>query len=175
MDRETDRGLGESFAKWFLIKQHVRVSADAKYMELTLTSSKRDQFRKGITLTIAASSDPACPVKAMRLLQARDQHRPLTAPLLCVRRLNLQAFTSQHVVRSRQQLAITAGLGNGSWNGHSFRRGAATWAAQVGNPEAEIEILERWPSDAYKAYIEFSRDEQISLSKPFQQPQSQST
>jgi len=52
-------------------EHYVRVSADAKYLELTLPSSKTDPFQQGITLTIVASSDAACPVKAMRLLQGR--------------------------------------------------------------------------------------------------------
>ena len=61
-----------------------------------------------------------------------------------------------------------AGLGSGCWNGHSFRRGAATWAAEVGISETEIQTLGRWRSDAYKAYIEYSPEEQIALSRRFQ-------
>jgi len=57
------------------------------------------------------------------------------------------------------------------WNGHSFRRGAATWAAQVGMAETEIQTLGHWKSDAYKAYIEYSDSERISLSKRFQTSQ----
>ena len=55
------------------------------------------------------------------------------------------------------------------WNGHSFRslRGAATWAAQVGITETEIQTLGRWKSDTYKAYIEYSDTERITLSKRF--------
>ena len=49
-----------------------------------------------------------------------------------------QAFTREHVVHRLQELAITAGLHHGAWNGHSFRRGAATWAAEVGISETEI-------------------------------------
>jgi len=171
--READRELGASFPKWFLTKQHIGVPAGESYMELTLPASKTDPFRKGITLTIAASGDIGCPVEAMRRLQAIDQHRPRSAPLFCVGRYQQHAFTREHVVRSLQQIAITAGLGEGIWNGHSFRRGAATWAAQAGISEGEIQILGRWRSDAYKAYIEFSQVEQVSLSKRFQIQQSQ--
>ena len=74
------------------------------------------------------------------------------------------------MVQKLQTLAIFAGLGTGSWNGHSFRWGAATWVAEVGIPEREIQILgtRRWRSEAYRAYIEYSRDQQIALSKRFQ-------
>jgi len=97
-----------------------------------------------------------------------DTHRPPHSPLFCSGRVEQQAFTREYVVQQLQHLALTAVLGQGSWNGHSFRRGAATWAAQVGIPDSEIQILGRWRSDAYKAYIEFSNRERISLSKRFQ-------
>ena len=137
-------------------------------MELILLASKTDPFRKGITLMIAASRDFGCPVRAMRLLQATDNHRPLSSLLFCIGQRQQLAFTREYVVKSLQQLATRAGLGHGSWNGDSFRRGDATWAAEVGIPEAEIPIIGRWRSDAYKAYIEYSTAEQISLSRRFQ-------
>ena len=123
--RETDRELGAFFSKWFLTKQHIHIPAGESYMELTIPASKRDPFRKGITLTIAASGDAACPVHGMRRLQAIDHHLPPSAPLFCIRRHQQLAFTREHVVRRLQQIAITTGLGQGTWNGHSFGRGAA--------------------------------------------------
>ena len=54
-------------------------------------------------------------------------------------------------------------------NGPSFRRGAVTWASQVGMTEAEIQTLGRWRrSNAYKEYIEYTSQERISLSQRFQ-------
>ena len=166
--KEADRDLGLSFGKWYLTKGSIRIHHSGAYMELTLPSSKTDPFRKGISLTIAASHDEACPVQAMKELIAVDNHRPKHAPLFCQERISQQAFTREYVVRKLQELAVRAGLGEGSWNGHSFRRGAATWAAAVGIPENEIQILGRWRSDAYKAYIEFPRKQRISLSRRFQ-------
>ena len=49
--------------------------------------------------------------------------------------------------------------------------GAATWAAQVGITETEIQTLGRWKSDAYKAYMEYSDTERITLSKGIQTSQ----
>jgi len=59
-------------------------------------------------------------------------------------------------------------MGQGKWNGHSFGRGAAKWAAQVGLADTEIETLGRWCSDANKMYIEYPREERIRLSRRFQ-------
>jgi len=154
---EADRELGGSFSKWFLTKQHISISRDRTYLELMLPASKTDPFGKGITLTIAASHNAGCLVAAMKRLQEIDAHRPPQAPLYCVDRYKQHAFTREYVVRSLQQISITTGLGYGSWNGHSFRSGAATWASEVGITKAEIRILGRWRSDAYKAYSEYSR------------------
>ena len=165
---EKDRELGASFASWFLTKGSIRISESGSYMELTLPSSKTDPFRKGITLTIAASHDSACAVQAMRELQLTDTHRPQNAPLFCIGRAEQLAFTREYVVQRLQGLALSAGMGQGTWNGHSFRRGAATWAAEAGICDNDIQTLGRWKSDAYKRYIEYSTEERISLSRRFQ-------
>ena len=137
-------------------------------MELVVPSSKTDPFRKGTKLTIAATHDGGCPVRAMKGLLAIDTHRHPHSPLYCIGQWDQRPFTREYVVERLQKLAVMAGLGNGQWNGHSFRRGAATWAAEVGISEREIQTLGRWRSDAYKAYIEYSPAEQISLSRRFQ-------
>jgi len=168
--KESDRALAQGFGKGFLTKSCIRISQEATYMELNLPSSKTDPFRKGIKLTIAATYDKGCPVLAMQRLRAIDTHRPEHAQLFCIGKLEQHAFTREYVVRRLQELATGVGLGHGTWNGHSFRRGAATWAAEVGIPKNDIQTLGRWRSDAYKAYIEFSKKERIKLSKRFQGP-----
>jgi len=139
-------------------------------MELNLPFSKTYPFRKGIKLTIAATYDKGCPVLAMQRLRAIDTHRPEHAPLFCIGKLEQHACTPEYVVRRLQELATGVGLGQGTWNSHSFRRGAATWAAEIGIPENDNQTLGRWRSDAYKAYIEFSKKERIKLLKRFQGP-----
>jgi len=173
--KEADRDLGPSFGKFYLTKGSLRIHPSGVYMELTLPSSKTDPFRKGITLTIAASYDEACPVQAMKELIAMDNHRPKDAPLFCQGRFIQPAFTHEYVVRKLQELAIRAGLGQGSWNGHSFGRGAATWAAAVSISKNEIQTLGRWRSDAYTAYIDLSHKERISLSRRFQRSSRQAS
>jgi len=166
--KEADWEMGPSFQKWLPTKSSIRISQDGQYMDFTLPSSKTDPFRKGIKLTIAASNDRGCPVLAMQQFYSVDTHRPHYAPLFCIGRNKRNAFTREYVVQRLQQLARGAGLEREGWNGHSFRRGAATWAAEAGIAETEIQTLGRWRSDAYKAYIEYSRDERIALSKRFQ-------
>ena len=168
--READTELGNSFPRWFLTNKSIQVAGDGAHMELTIPASKTDPFRTGIMLTIAATLDEGCPVQAMKRLQATDTHRSAHAPLFCIGKHKQQAFTREYVVQRQQYLATIARLGQGRWNlnGHSFRRGAATWAAQVGIKEAEIQTLGRWRSDAYKVYIEYTSEERIALSRRFQ-------
>lgn len=139
-------------------------------MELNLPASKTHPFRHGIRLIIASSNDAGYPVRAMKQLIQTDTHRPPHAPLFYIRRNEQHPFTREHVVRRLQELAIVGGLGSGAWNGHSVRRGAATWAAEVGLSESQIQTLVRWKSDAYKTYIEYPIDERIALSRRLQRP-----
>jgi len=104
----------------------------------------------------------------MRQLLASDTHRPYHTPLFCIGKQTQQAFTREHVVHQLQHIATTAGLGQGKGNRHSFRRGAAMWAAQVGLADTEIQTLGRSRSDAYKVYIEYTQEERIRLSRRFQ-------
>jgi len=104
----------------------------------------------------------------MKQLLTMDTHHPETAPRFCVGRREQLPFTRQYVADKLQELGTTAGFRQASWNGYSFRCGAATWAAEVGISESQIQTLGHWRSDAYMADIECSQEEQISLSKRFQ-------
>jgi len=97
-----------------------------------------------------------------------DTHHLKTSPLFCVGRREQLPFTRQDFVEKLQELGTTTGLGQATWNGHSFRSGAATWAAAVSISESQIHTLGHWRSDAYKANIEYSQEERISLSERFQ-------
>ena len=70
-----------------------------------------------------------------------------------------QHFTREYVVQKLRELGIHSGLGVAAQNGHSFRCGAGTWAAEVGISEAQIQTPGGCRSDAYKAYIEYSQAE----------------
>ena len=165
---KTDLDLGPNFRNWFLTKSSIRISADGSYMSVNLPSSKTDPFRHGVEIIIAASRDEACPVRAMQEFFRADRHRQSLDPLFTADHSHRLPFSWEYVVNQLRRLATKAGLGAGAWNGHSFRRGAATWAAEVGLSERQIQALGRWSSAAYRTYIETSREDRIAMSQSFQ-------
>jgi len=169
--QQTDLDTGNAFCNWFLTKSSIQLIAGGAHLELNLPASKTDPFRHGIQLTIAASHAAGCPVMAMKSLIQIDSHRPADAPLFCIESHQQLQFTREYVVQMLQELVIRGGLGPGAWNGHSFRRGEATWAAKVGIRDRQIQTLGRWRSDTYKLYIEYSREQRIALLQRFQQAQ----
>lgn len=114
--RQTDIETGPPFRSWFLTKSSIQLQnwKGESYIKLTLLASKTDPFRHGIELTIAASNDLGCPVRAMKRFARIDTHRPQLAPLFCVGRDEQRPLTREYVVHKLQDLAIRSGLGRGA-------------------------------------------------------------
>ena len=49
------------------------------------------------------------------------------------------------------------------YRGHSFRRGAASFAFHCGVPGELIQVFGDWASDAYKVYLEYSLPAKLQL------------
>lgn len=149
------------FALWHLTRQSVELQPDR--LLLTLPVSKTDRFRKGVTLTIAASEDKACTVASLSNLFTHFP-QPLSTPLF---HSAAGPFTREYLSARLQSDIKNLGI-KGNFSGHSFRRGAATTAARNGLPKEDIQQLGRWKSDAYKLYIEPSSDQAHDTSLRFQ-------
>ena len=93
--KPTDSVPKYTFKTWFIVKDSIRMREGGTYREVILPASKTDPFQKGITLTISASEDDTCPVKAMRQFLAVDTHRAAHSPLFCIGQLEQQAFTRE--------------------------------------------------------------------------------
>ena len=70
---------------------------------------------------------------------------------------------SSFVAVLRRAIAFT-GLAPSAYAGHSFRRGAATWAARLGASPETIQCLGRWNSDCFRRYVDRSAGERRDLS-----------
>jgi hypothetical protein len=130
------------FPRWFVTNRSVQIhtSGGNGSLSLTLPASKTDPFRKSVTILVTGTGDIPCPVKAIGQYLRQDQH-PANSPLF-VTPGNLP-FTCEYLIIRLRTLALSVGLGAEVWNGHSFRRGAATWANLQGLPGDTIQLLGR--------------------------------
>ena len=113
-----------------------------------LKSSKTDPFRKGILLTIGATNNHLCPVRAMlNYISASSKSGPLFV-YKSGKFLNRDDFAQE--IRN---LLAKGGFEANSYAGHSFRIGAATTAAKANLPTWLIKTMGRWASDCYETYI----------------------
>ena len=149
------------FKQWHITRNSVRFHPSGprpNRLHLTLPASKTDPFRHGITLTIAAAessnfhsdTSKTCAVSALYRLLDKWPAPPHT-PLFSNTHLitgntttngRLASFDRTHVVNRLRDLLVQAGI-TGHYSGHSFRRGAATWARQAGIPNGDIQLLGR--------------------------------
>lgn len=131
-------------SKWFLTRRSLILHKD--HLKFTLPASKRNQFRRGITLKVAASGDAACPVQALRRLFRWEA--PPDSPLFQWD----GALTRQLVTSKLREILTLLGV-EGHYSGHSFCRGAATSAREAGLIDEEIMLSGRWKSESCRLYI----------------------
>lgn len=151
----------ELFAKWHLTTSSVIFYDD--FLLLTLPVSKTDPFRRGVTISIAAANDEACPVKSLKHLLTAFPARQ-SAPLF----FPGQALSPQLVIQELRKKMMQLGH-QGNYSGHSFRRGAATSAERAGLSRPQIKILGRWKSEAVERYIDKNPAVYLATLRIFQQ------
>ena len=82
----------------------------------------------------------------------------------------VQLLTKRRLISEFRRSLQAAGVPNAQgFRGHSFRRGAASWAFNQGVPGELIQLYGDWSSDAYKLYLEFSHDAKLVLAHQFRQ------
>ena len=73
--------------------------------------------------------------------------------------------TKCSLVRMLDQCTFEAGLNVADYSWHSFRRGSANFAYELGLADSEVQLLGDWSSPAFKRYLEFAYDKRIDMSK----------
>ena len=136
-------------------------SSAPSFVRVRIKQSKTDPFRRGVNLYLGRTHTDLCPVTAiLSYLVVRGagpgplfifaDGRPLTR--------------TRFVTRVKDALAA-AGFNAGSYNGHSFRIGAATTAAARGIEDSVIKTLGRWESTAYLQYVRIPREQLTGYSR----------
>lgn len=147
-----------------------RVAFGAYGMTLTLPRSKADTSNLGVTITIAPAGDEACAVSHMaNWLTTRppsgfpDKYTPLFEL-----RSASGSFSRTTVLNALNRRLLAIGQPVPRLTGHSFRKGAAQHAADLGLHEADIMMLGRWASDSVKRYYKHTPAAKYDLSWRFQ-------
>ena len=134
-------------------------------VRLAIKQSKTDPFRQGIDIFLGRTGLDICPVQA--ITQYIGLRSPGPGPLFILN--SGTPLTRGYLVTQLQAALRKAGMDDSSYNGHSFRIGAATTAAQQGLQDSLIQTLGRWRSDAFKVYIKLPRAQLANISKALAQ------
>lgn len=123
---------------------------------LTLKSSKTDPFRRGVSIQLHETGHAVCPVSALReYLYLRSGISSNTMDPLFVLP-NGKPLTRCYFIEQLRTVLSLIGQPSHSFNGHSFRIGAATTAGSANVDDHLIQTLGRWSSDCYTRYIRTS-------------------
>ena len=133
---------------------------------LHIKQSKTDPFRQGVHIYLGATGADVCPVHALIQYIAVRTSEP--GPLF-------QFSSGKPLTRATLVSHLHAALQEAHvefkhYNGHSFRIGAATTAAQRGLEDSLIQTLGHWKSGAYKLYIKLPRTQLASVSRALASP-----
>ena len=121
---------------------------ETRSVKIVITQFKHNTNNRPFTIIIDRElSEPHCPVQCLLdYLRVRGFHQgqlfSYTYPV------TVTQFNTQ--LRSALNFC---GLDSSRYKSHSFRIGAACYAAEKGLSDAQIRILGRWSSDAFKVYI----------------------
>jgi hypothetical protein len=146
----------------------VKFSADKGHITLRLPRSKTDRTNKGVVIPMAATTDAACPVAAMKALLAGNP-QPNNQPLF---RLKGSPFDRRKVLQLLSSRFNRLKLPSTGFSGHSFWRGAAQDAHNSGLSDDKVQKLGRWASEAFRRYFDTSQDLALELQREWQSPRS---
>ncbi|CAL4182678.1 unnamed protein product [Meganyctiphanes norvegica] len=88
---------------------------------------------------------------------------PTTSPLFTYNRLH--SHSKHSLIRLLDQVVFKAGLPLADYSWHSFRRGAAVFAFELGLADSAVQLLGDWSSSAFTQYLEFAFTRKASVAK----------
>ena len=87
---------------------------------------------------------------------------PQDAPLFSFSNLFHSKFS---LIRLLDNCIFASGLPLGDYSWHSFRRGAAVFAFELGLADSAVQLLGDWASPAFKQYLEFAFIRKVNVAK----------
>ena len=131
---------------------------------VTLRWSKTNQFgQRSVQIPLPKiHGSVLCPWRAYRRL-IRLVPAQLCEPLFLFSTSPRKCVTSYYFVKILREVLTKAGFQASCFTGHSFRRGGATFAFQVGVPGELIKFQGDWSSEAYLQYLDFSLEKRYEV------------
>ena len=153
---------GKSSTNLLLLRQvfFLKDSADSIVgVKLSMRNYKHSDSSRSTDI-ILYKDKPVCAVTLLLdYLNARGRN---AGPLFCWP--NNTAITRSYFTQCLSQALSFSGLDTELYKSHSFRIGAASWAAAKGMSDAQIRTFGRWKSTAFLRYI---RTPTLANSSPF--------
>ena len=88
---------------------------------------------------------------------------PNDAPLFA---FNKKDFHSRYsLIRLLDKCLFNSDMSLADYSWHSFRRGAAVFAFELGLADSAVQLLGDWSSSAFKSYLEFAFVKKASVAK----------
>ncbi|KAJ1044003.1 hypothetical protein NDA10_005537 [Ustilago hordei] len=137
----------------------VAFAEDGSYATILLPSSKMDPFGTGVMLTAPVVPLPTCAVKALQVI---CRHCLVPEPLFALD--GGMPFDRKSFITTIHRCLQMCGIPPKGYSGHSFWRGAATWAAANRIDSSTIQGLGRWCSDCFWHYVDTSAAERAVTS-----------
>ena len=121
--------------------------------KLTLTNFKHNRSGRPFYIHILRQQGSEyCPVQALQSFCTLRGSR--SGPLFTS--ADGSSVSTHHFSQALNQCLTFCGLDNSHYKPHSFRIGAASFAADQGFIDSQIRGLGRWKSDAFKVYLRSS-------------------
>ena len=112
---------------------------------------------------ICSVADKRFDIKSFLLKLFDSVKAPQDAPLFSFSSKNFHSRSS--LVRLLDLCVFEAGLSLSDYSWHSFRRGAAVFAFELGLADTAVQLLGDWSSPAFKNYLEFAFLKKVSVAR----------
>ena len=142
-----------------------RVNFSKEGILITLLHTKTIQFgRRRLHIPLIKNNSLLCPVKAYERVLATVTTSQAGPAFIFSDKGVSKVLTRSIFIKTFRAVLKSGGVKDATaFTGHSFRRGGATWAFQVGIPGELIQICGDWVSDSYKRYLEFTMQDRLNL------------
>ena len=140
-----------------LTRGHVAMTTHGLFV--TFKCTKTIQFGERLLhiRLLGIPGSPLCPVSAYRRMIELVSARRSCPVFLLPSPSGIMPLTQRSFVSQFCTCLFHIGISHvARFRGHSFRRGAASWAFSWGVPGELIQLYGDWSSDSYKLYLEFS-------------------